>query len=383
MDIAKKLKKISVKLEICNGSVFRYPIEKQKAYIAHFHEPKNDIQRSYFQYRCQMKFNKWIISFFINLASFPLLLWYLHKSNDSIDDSIENAQSVFFANGMMDTIIPNMLREKAGVIAIVNNKKENLTKEDKKYIRALWRRYPFSFQFIVKCVLKIRYYSYEIQRMHPENIITCNEYSFTSSVLTNYCEEKGIKHINVMHGEKLFYMRDSFFRFHECYVWDDYYRKLFLQMRADQSQFRVAVPPSLQFQDDMVVSKTIDYTYYFGCEGGERLKTIVKTMMMLNNQGLKVAIRPHPRYSDLNEIRSYAPELEIEDCKAMAIEQSLKRTQNAISVYSTVLNQAYNNGIGVVIDDISDRVKYEKLEERQYIMLNKPHKLLSALLEKR
>lgn len=383
MDIANKLKKIAVRLEIGNDSVFGYPIEKQKAYIAHFREPKDDIQRSYFQYRCQMKFNKPIISFLVNLASFPLLLWYLHKTNDSIQNSVEDAQSIFIANGMPDNIIPNVLREKAGVIEIVNDKKENLTKEDKRYIRALWKRYPFSFQFIVKCVLKIRYYSYEIQRVHPDNIITCNEYSFTSSVLTNYCEEKGIKHINVMHGEKIYYMRDSFFRFHECYVWDDYYRKLFLQMRADQSQFRVAVPPSLQFPEDRLVSKTKDYTYYFGWESGEILKTIVNAMVALNNQGLKVAIRPHPRYTDLNEIRACAPELEIEDCKAMTIEQSLKRTKNAISVYSTVLNQAYNNGIGIVIDDISDKVKYEKLEERQYIMLNKPHKLLSALLETR
>ena len=383
MDIANKLKKIAVRLEIGNDSVFGYPIEKQKAYIAHFREPKDDIQRSYFQYRCQMKFNKPIISFLVNLASFPLLLWYLRKSNDSIQNSVEDAQSIFIANGMPDNIIPDVLREKAGVIEIVNDKKENLTKEDKRYIRALWKRYPFSFQFVVKCVLKIRYYSYEIQRVHPDNIITCNEYSFTSSVLTNYCEERGIKHINVMHGEKIYYMRDSFFRFHECYVWDDYYRKLFLQMRADQNQFRVAVPPSLQFPEDKQISKTKDYTYYFGWERGEKLKTIVNAMVALNNQGLKVAIRPHPRYTDLNEIRTCAPELEIEDCKAMTIEQSLKRTKNAISVYSTVLNQAYNNGIGIVIDDISDKVKYEKLEERQYIMLNKPHKVLSALLETR
>ena len=380
MDIANKLKKIAVKLEIGNDSVFGYPIEKQKTYIAHFQDPKNDLQRSYFQYRCQMKFNKPGISFLVNLASFPLLLWYLHKSNDSIKDSVEDAQSIFIANGMPCNIIPDVLREKVGIIETVNDKKENLTKEDKRYIRALWRKYPFSFQFVVKCVLKIRYYSYEIQRVNPENIITCNEYSFTSSVLTNYCEGKGIKHINVMHGEKIYYMRDSFFRFHECYVWDDYYCKLFLQMRADQSQFRVAVPPSLQFPEDMPVSKTKDYTYYFGWESGEKLKTIVNAMVALNNQGLKVAIRPHPRYTDLNEIRNYAPELEIEDCKSMTIEQSLKRTKNAISVYSTVLNQAYNNDIGIVIDDISDKVKYEKLEERQYIMIYKQHELLSHIL---
>jgi hypothetical protein len=184
-----------------------------------------------------------------------------------------------------------------------------------------------------------------------------------------------------MHGEKLYYMRDSFFRFDECYVWDDYYRELFIKMRAAQSQFKVAVPPSLLFPNNTTVSKEKDYTYYLGWESGETLKSIVLAMNDLEKNGYKVAIRPHPRYTNLNEIRNYAPELEIEDNNIITIEQSLMRTNNAISVYSTVLNQAYNNGIGIVIDDISDKEKYEKLEERQYIMINKPHKLLSSLLE--
>ena len=126
--------------------------------------------------------------------------------------------------------------------------------------------------------------------------------------------------------------------------------------------------------------KSKQYTYYLGWESGEKLRIIVRAMEELRKSGLEVAIRPHPRYTDLNEIKSCAPEIEIEDYKALTIEQSLRRTENAISVYSTVLNQAYNNGIGIVLDDISDREKFKRLGERQYIMLNKPHELLSELL---
>ena len=380
MGLANTLKDLAVKLEISNDSVFGYPIEKQKQYIAHFPEPKDDIQRSYFQYKCQMQFNKPIITFALNIASFPLLLLYLFKSGSEISTDEEQKDSIFFSDGKPENIIPDVLLDRIKPIEVIKNKKELLTNDDKKFIRRVWKRYPFSFQFVVKCLLKVRYYSYEIHRLNPKYIIVCNEYSFTSSVLTKYCEECEIKHINVMHGEKLYYMRDSFFHFHECYVWDDYYRELFQQMRAEFSQFKVAVPPSLKFPEGEQIRKTKQYTYYLGWESGEKLRTIVKAMDELRRNGFEVAIRPHPRYTDLSEIKSCAPQIEIEDYKSLTIEQSLKRTENAVSVYSTVLNQAYNNGIGIVIDDVSDREKYRRLEERQYIMLSKPHKLLSKLM---
>ena len=326
-----------------------------------------------------MKLNSFLISILVNIASLPLLVLFFIKKNSKIDYFPKN--TVFFADGKPENIIPDVLRKNVGEIDVVNEKKFFLSKADKKFIIKLWLKYPFSFQFIAKCLLKIQYYSYEIEKSHPKNIIVCNEYSFTSSVLTKYCEEHCVKHINVMHGEKLYYMRDSFFHFHECYVWDELYKDLFIKLRAETTQFKIAVPPSLKFVDENVNSKTVDYTYYLGAERGQKLRTIVDSVKRIKQCGKKVVIRPHPRYTDLNEILSVAPEIELEKCKIMTIEQSLCRTANAVSLYSTVLNQAYNNGIGVVIDDLSDKEKFNLLSERQYIMLNKPHKLLSQLME--
>lgn len=380
MNLSNKLKSLAVELERKNNSLFEFPLSKQKIYIRHFAEPRDDIERSYYQYRCQMKFNNPIISCFLNLASFLMMLIYLYKPNEPVVKS-KNVNGIFFSDGKPETIIPDELRQIVGTIEVVNTKKEYLTKEDKRFIRMIGRRYPFSWQFQLKCLMKIRFYRYEIERIHPLQIIVCNEYSFTSSVMTQYCEALGIKHINVMHGEKLYFMRDSFFRFHECYVWDENYIKLFKQLRAEDSQFRIAIPPSLRFDQDNKVTKTIDYTYYLGAEKDSVLQTIVEAMVKLQNKGYKVVIRPHPRYSDINEIRNVAPNIEIEDINKVKIEKSLLRTKNAISVYSTVLNQAYCNGIGVVIDDVSDCEKYKRLREIQYIMLSKKHDTLSNLLE--
>ena len=74
--------------------------------------------------------------------------------------------------------------------------------------------------------------------------------------------------------------------------------------------------------------------------------------------------------------------IEVENISKTTIEDSLKTTKNAISLYSTVLNQAYNNKIGTIIDDLSDSKKYLKLAERRYRFINdKSVKKLSEVMQ--
>ena len=146
-------------------------------------------------------------------------------------------------------------------------------------------------------------------------------------------------------------------------------------------QFIIAIPESLNFIFKEKLEKTIDYTYYLGSQKGQTLQKVIFSMIKLKKAGYQVAIRPHPRYSNIKEIRSLAPELEIENCIDLDIETSLKRTKNAVSAYSTVLYQAYCNGIFSVIDDVTNPSEFQKLQELQYIMLDKEHKLLSKILE--
>ena len=175
-------------------------------------------------------------------------------------------------------------------------------------------------------------------------------------------------------------MGDSFFRFNKCYVWDEYYKKLFTELRADNSQFVIEVPPSLSFASNIDAEKSIDFTYYLGIENQKEIKKIISSLSKLVEEGYRIAIRPHPRYSDMELFRNISNGIELEDCKSLSIEESLERTKNAISFFSTVLNQAYYNQVGVVIDDVTKPEQYNKLHEVGYIMLNKKHKLLSSLI---
>ena len=381
MNIISVLKTLAIKLERKNDSLFIYPVSKQKEYLAHFREPQDDIERSYNQYRCQMKFNNAALNCAMNFMALPLLLYYWKKANLLVLQE-GKVDAIFFADGKPENIIPNELRTRFSTIDIIEEKKEYLAETDRLFFRKVWKHYPLSWQFLLKSLIKIRYYSYEIHRSNPKAIIVCNEYSFTSSILTAYCTAMGIEHINVMHGEKLYYMRDSFFHFDRCYVWNEFYRDLLCELRAEKSQFRVAVPPSMRFLTSKAVEKEYDYTFYLGAERDEQLQQIISCLNLLKQRGKKVSLRPHPRYSDLNMVRRFCIDgIIIEDGGSLPIEMSILRTRNAVSGFSTVLNQAYHNGVKIVIDDVSKPEAYKKLEELGYVMLKVEHKLLSQVLE--
>ena len=357
--------------------MFQYPVSKQKNYIEKFDVPKDDFERAYYQYCCQMKMNGLFLALLLNLSSLFFILIYYFKRNEELDELPFDV--VFISEGASELVIPKSLKNEYVSWKVINELKEYFTTSDKKYFNSLCRRYPFSWHFLFKCLVKIRVYSYIKNSYYPKSVIVCGEYSFTSSMLTNYCEQCNINHINVMHGEKLYYIRDSFFRFTKCYVWDKYYIDLFLKLKADKKQFIVEAPRSLLFENKDKIEKTIDYTYYLGAEEGEVLERIVNAMVLLEKAGFKVSIRPHPIYTDLKEFISKSNDITIENTNEISIEKSLLRTKNAIALYSSVLNQAYHNGINVIIDDVVDVQKYDTLMDLEYIMLNKEHSLLSEV----
>ena len=384
MNINSILKRMSSALTRKQDALFTYDTAKQKRYIEKLGEPRDNLERSYFQYKCQMKFNGVFLTFLLNIASFPVALLYLAKySERGKTVQLRCADMVFFRDGKPANILPESLRNKYADIE--ENPKEGilLTKEDRKFIWSIARRFPLSWHLILKCIIKIGRYSCAIAKYSPSAIAVCAEYSFTSSALTQYCARRGIKHIDVMHGEKLYYMRDSFFKFDECYVWDDFYAELLASMKAAKEQFRTEIPPSMNFSGSLERTHEYDYTYYLGAENEETLKKIASSLKALSRQDKKICVRPHPRYSDISAVKRIFDFAEIEDTKSVTVEKTLMRTRYAVSMYSTVLNQAVCNGIDIAIDDVSNPKKFAKLKELDYVCLNKKHKLLSQITEEK
>lgn len=169
------------------------------------------------------------------------------------------------------------------------------------------------------------------------------------------------------------------FEFDKCYIWDSYYMDLFRQLRAFAEQFTVAVPPALILKGSY--AKKYDYTYYLGGEKREALVRIQELLIRLKAMGYRVAVRPHPRYSQMVLVdKLFRGKVDIEDPYKIQIKESILSTENIISLYSTVINQAVNSGVKAIIDDVSDVEKYKLLQELQYrFMVDRKILLVSEL----
>lgn len=363
-------------------SVFDVPPEKQKQFLESLPEPKDDIERSYLQYRCQNALMKRGVPLLLNCAAIPLLPLYSWKLRQQVSEAPEQQKDAVMLSADPIRLIPDSLREEFEIFQVKDFQSHlHLTKEDLTYLRMLRKRFPFAFYFRLKCMLKVAMYSHAFSRYAPRAVICTEEVSFTTSLLTDYCRKKGAEHIDVMHGEKLYFIRDAFFHFSRCYVWDQHYVDLLTELQAEQAQFRIELPPSMRFSCGERVSKTVNYTYYLANEPREQVETILENLAKLREKGAVVAIRLHPIYFEHSDFlykdnRGFL----IERPGELSIEDSLQRTGCAISLYSTVLQQAALNGIPFAIDDISDKGKYNKLAGLRFICLTKPHRLLSELI---
>jgi len=375
------LKNIATRIEKKQDNIFTYPVEKQKAYLARFPEPKDALQRSYFQYCCQMQFYGKLLHGLMNLAALPMSVLYLLKYTRAKGQTLSTQDDcIFICYDLPENIVPDSLRQRYPQMRSVRTMGNSLDREDLASLGRIFKRYPFSWMFWLKMIVKVSQYSDTIKKYAPNTIVSCDEYSFTSSAMTAYCRSKGIRRINVMHGEKVYYMRDSFMEYDEYYVWDTHYVDLLTDMGAKKEQFYVELPASMRIGKQDAVSVQYDYTCYLQDESEEVLQTLAAALKSLHEKGKRISVRPHPRYSDMQLVTKLLDFANIEDYKTVTIAQSLQQTGTVISLFSTVLNQAVSNSIPIVIDDISNPRRFEKLKQVRYICVNKQHKLLSEII---
>ena len=378
MDLINFLRKIDSKMQVSTREEFRTDVPLQKKYLYKLPEPKDNIERSYFQYLCQ-RYNKVQKTKIIEAVGsglvYPIIKVVLSLCRSA--KSKRAASAVFLPDGKTLDVVPEQLKKEFQEIEIENNRHYALTKADCLYLKTIEKRYKKDKSFLLKAMVKIARYSYLIRKWRPKALIVCNEYSFTSSIMTEYCNRNNVELINVMHGEKLFSLKDSFFRFNKCFVWNEYYIGLFKKLRSKCDEYVIALPDSMIILNDEN-DKSVDYTFYLQDESPEVLRSVVSIMEKIQGAGNTVSIRPHPRYTDIKMLNNITV-LPVEG-KEVSIEESLRRTRHAISFCSTVLNQAYFNKIPIIIDDITRPDEYEKLMQMEYIMLNVKHELLSNII---
>lgn len=363
------------------NTVFSISAKEQSEYLESLGNGRDDWERSYFQYKCQCKLLGKALAFMYNICSIPIFIYWSLQFRNKKPVMAEKSEAVFYGRSVSENYIPLHLKSCYKDIRNIEEftaKELFMSKRAKQYMREGMRRYPFSFYFLAKCLYKLAVYSTIAQKYQPDAIIASTEYSFASSMLTGYCGTEKIKHINVMHGEKLFSIRDAYTRFHLFYVWDQYYVELYRLLKSEKTRYYVEKPRALMF-DDGEIRKEYDYTYYLQVNTLDELSRIEEFLRKLKKDS-RVSIRPHPIYSKMDDVKKVFKDYNIEDCKQVSIETSILRTKNVVSFYSTVLYQAYLNGVDAVVDDISYPEEFRRLKELNYIMLTKKHGLLSELI---
>ncbi|MFZ2406673.1 MAG: hypothetical protein WAW41_16185 [Methylobacter sp.] len=359
-------------------------VDNQMQFLRSLPAPKDLLQRSYFQYLCQMKTQPYIYNIAQNIAALILLpiyffiLMILSIRNDTIPKERKNCAIFFHANLFL---IPVCLKnEYSEIISCKVGEKMRMSKQERFFITNLINKYWHAPYFIFKCMLKICTYCGQIIKFNPEAIIASCEYSFTSSILTEYCHQRGVEHINIMHGEKLLHIRDSFVQYDRFYVWDEHYISLLTDLRADKDQFRVALPSTLRLECTNPEKLIYNYTYFLQYTKKDYLLKVKQSLLSLHVNKEKICVRYHPLHSDKKIIRQIFKDFIIENPHEVSLAQSLSMTESAIAAFSTVLYQAYVCSKTVVIDDITNIEEYKKLKKMRYIMLEKPHKKLSELI---
>lgn len=354
-----------------NRSLFDVSVEEQQAFLKSLGLPNDDIERSYKQYLCQNYFiPKWKRAAYNLLASiaFPFIV-VVNFIRGLLVRKATSVDAIGEFKGL-EEVIPDEISEKYSIDNSLWFDGDALSISDLLFIVKMIVRYPLSSYFVLKCTVKISKYSYMITRHTPRAFVVHNEYSFTSSVLTAYCHCRNVKHINAMHGEKLYFIRESFFRYDRCYVWNEHYRKLTISLMAEPSQFVIAIPPSMRIDCERYHKQECyaDYKYYLTIFDETQIQSIVTSMEFVKRQGKTIKYRPHPRHSDMALLEKYVDSKIIESPNEIDILTSIANLSYAIGCYTTVLNQAFHANKGIILDDVTFHDLYIKLKERYYIL---------------
>lgn len=360
------------------------PIEWQQRCVASLSVySTDDVGRSYAQYLCQWRTisdGRRLFLTVLSCMAMPLMAFAVAVMSllDVGTPLIRDRRHAIFLGNRHD-VIPEGLGLR---YSIEQTRRSFVWSGLLPWLRILAPKVVTSPYFTAKCLAQLATYNGYLSGSNISAIICCSEYSFCSSILTNFCEARGAKHINVMHGEKLYNMRDSFFRFSEFFIWDTRYESLFLDLGASPGQFIVEPPKKFSDLSTRIPLSSSDpprLTYYLQKESMAQLQMILHILKRLAI-AYEIKVRLHPIYSVLEQVRSIFPSEWIEDPRRSQFQESLTLSNVMVSKYSTVLFEGFWSGRIIVIDDLTDPDLYEYLCKARYIMIEKAHYRLSDLI---
>ena len=335
--------------------------------------------RAFQQYRLLRKHQSFLYKRIYDFASICLLVARKrsgHRETRHCSMPIPNkGKAVYLGSSSNAGIIPNSLQRRYLIV-----EEQFLEKRlYHPYMLEFWeeetRRFRWSPFFRVQTLTYLANVAYAIWKHSPEAVITTSESSFTTSLITAFCRSLGVRHICVMHGEKLLQPGTAFFEVDTFYVWDNHYAQLFRDCGAKVGEYIVENP----WKANRVGAKGNRATYYLQVPP-RNMRRFANEMRRLESYGWTVKLRPHPSDLDRRQYLKYFTSEYLEDAGKVNILDSIDSADMVISQYSTVLFQAWSRGVTACIDDVTNHSLFESIEDKRYIMLERDHVRLSAIL---
>lgn len=370
----------------------RMPLEKQKEFLSELPEPVDDYERSFYKYKCFIQYcyyKKKFLVFLFNLGAmfiYPFLMIKLRKNSAKTDRKGKKAGAVIENIPRLpnDDVYPEALKneyDNAVEITEINYLKGQLGSSALAICREMKKRFFFHFYFRLIVMLKLAQFSSYIQQYNPGKIIFYSyEREFSGPLQTLLCEQENVEFISYMHGDYLYAIAFAFQRYTRFFVWDEWYRKMFQELRCSFDA-EIYLPDKLKGIAEKKPPKACEFfaTYYFSAETRDCAMAIRKVFDQFYSLNLRCKIRPHPRYSDTEMLKEVFSGVVVEDPREVSLAESISNSFYVIGLNTTVLSQAFYSGKEVVIDDISMEREYRVLKDKGYIMLNRPHLLLSEV----
>lgn len=368
------------------------PYKDQLIFLKKFPEPKDDFEMSFFKYQCFCKYcyfgKKWLLLFYNLGAMFLLPIMYVklkRKGNEQVetvaryDAVIENITRL-----PNDDILPDEISSsyKNNIeITEINYGNAFLSNTTINICKELKNRYFHHFYFRLIVLIKLAQFNEYIHKYNPKAIVfySC-EREFASPLQTLMCETEGVEYISYMHGDYISTLSFAFQKYSKYYIWDKAYKSMFENLRCDFPMY-IYKPLKLRGiavkQDD----RDCEYfaSYYFSNEKRSSVEKIYSIFRKFESYGLRCKIRPHPRFSDIEMLKEVFKDIMIEDTITYFLADSVTDSLFIVGLHTTVLSQAFFSGKKVVIDDVSNRDEFLELRDRNYIMIKRPHIVLSEL----
>ena len=372
------------------------PKQVQENWVKKHNVQRHDYDRSYTKFLCRkfMSFNgKSSLFLCINVICLPisllLFLYFLLRGLFTI--RIGRKMS---GKGKAVVLLPSSFKDISDILPLESLEayKEWEYVTPKRYAKSYLKgislliylkaasQHPLSGYYHLLCLMTLADYTRIIHTHSPQAIYTfADEKNFAKPLATLLCENFGIKHIGFMHGECFYQIDKGFFRYSAYYTWDKFYSELFREMRCEC--------PMYEYSPKRISSKSYPHkdnypiylTYYESTNNEESLRIVGGIFKRMLSEGKKVLYRPHPRFAKMDVVREYIPNECIQDPRSVSIDDSILQSRYIASICSTVLYESFCGGKTIVVDDISDPDQHKSIIEKGFIVMSKPHKLLSEL----